>query len=112
MTLIELLDKDDDEKSFGIFVSALISDLHKSPNEWQNITVETFLESALAWAESSNFGNTQGLKDVTPWKKFASFLYKFSGVIPFLKGIDEGICSKKFFCSGTRLNQRRFCIAM
>ena len=75
MTLIELLDKVDDEKSFSIFVGALISDFQKSPGEWQNSTIETFLESALAWAEASDFGSTQGLKDASQWKKFASFLY-------------------------------------
>ena len=33
------------------------------------------LEAAQAWAEDSNFGESQGLKEASPWKKFAVFLY-------------------------------------
>jgi hypothetical protein len=42
---------------------------------WENVSIESFLESAIAWAESSNFGATQGLESGNLWKKFAVFLY-------------------------------------
>ena len=45
------------------------------PGGWENVTVETFLEAAHAWAEATNFGARQGLGEASPWKKFAVFLY-------------------------------------
>ena len=41
---------------------------------WENSTMEDFLESATAWAESTNFGENQGLSG-NPWRQFAAFLY-------------------------------------
>jgi hypothetical protein len=41
---------------------------------WQNVTIESFLGAAIAWAEDSRFGASQGLKPDNPWKKFAVFL--------------------------------------
>jgi hypothetical protein len=42
---------------------------------WENVTIESFLEAACAWAEDTNFGAAQALSDASPWKKFAVFLY-------------------------------------
>jgi hypothetical protein len=75
-----------DEKSFLVFVSALTDDRrlanavdegpYDSPRGWQNDTIESFFESAVAWAQASNFGRTQGLTDeANPWQRFAVFLY-------------------------------------
>ena len=75
-----------DEKSFLVFVSALVDDRrlataatsgpYDSPRGWENDTIETFFESALAWAQASNFGRTQGLTDeANPWQRLAIFLY-------------------------------------
>lgn len=44
-------------------------------NGWQNVTIEAFLSAASAWAESTNFGITQGIAPSNPWKQFAVFLY-------------------------------------
>lgn len=44
-------------------------------NGWQNLTIEDFLEAAIAWAESTEFGKAQGLSPDNPWKQFAAFLY-------------------------------------
>lgn len=44
-------------------------------NGWQNATIEAFLSAASAWAESTNFGLTQGIAPSNPWKQFAVFLY-------------------------------------
>jgi hypothetical protein len=47
-----------------------------APRSWQNDTIEHFLESALAWAQDSNFGRSQGLsEDVNAWRRFAVFLF-------------------------------------
>ena len=75
-----------DEKSFLTFVAELAEDRRQAnridegpygaPRGWQNDTIENFLEAALAWAEASNFGRTQGLSDETnTWRRLAVFLY-------------------------------------
>ena len=40
----------------------------------ENTTIESFLESAAAWARDSQFGQTQGLGTANPWRMFATFL--------------------------------------
>ena len=85
----ELADAVTDELSFLRFVKALTADRQdevekervspSSPygpgaNGWENHTIEDFLESATAWAESTGFGQGQGLPD-NPWRRFAAFLY-------------------------------------
>lgn len=91
MELITCLDNVIDEKSFLEFVKALQADKEnedrkekKNPsgayssghNGWENSTISDFLESAVAWAEDTNFGEKQdsSSKD-NPWKRFAVFLY-------------------------------------
>ena len=78
-----------DEESFLAFVRALEADrrlaakgepddLHGygAARGWQNSTIEQFLESALAWAEDSRFGRSQGLADdASTWQRLAVFLY-------------------------------------
>jgi hypothetical protein len=75
-----------DESTFVAFARALLEDRrlasavedgrYGAPRGWQNDTVEDFLGGALAWAEDSNFGRTQGLTDeANPWTRLAVFLY-------------------------------------
>ena len=75
-----------DETSFLAFVAELARDKVRAskmnavesdaPRGWQNQTIAAFLESAVAWAEDSNFGRRQGLPDdASPWRRFAVFLY-------------------------------------
>ena len=90
MDVSELLDGVKDIESFLVFARALAADRaasaaqektnRSSPygsdaNGWENTTIESFLESAIAWAEASDFGLTQGLSQSNPWKQFAVFLY-------------------------------------
>lgn len=90
MELHEQLEAVNDEQSFLAFVKALQLDrvtavaeesrVPPSPygqdaGSWENVSIESFLESALAWAEASDFGANQGLASTNPWKKFAVFLY-------------------------------------
>lgn len=78
------------EASFLAFVKALAADrrsdtsAERSANPspygpsaagWENQTIEHFLEAAVAWAEATNMGKSQGLAESNPWKRFAIFLY-------------------------------------
>jgi hypothetical protein len=47
----------------------------RGSNGWENVTIEAFLEGAIAWAEATDFGLTQGLSPENPWRRFADFLY-------------------------------------
>jgi len=90
MDVSKLLEDVKDIESFLVFARALAADRtasvaqeKKNPsspyganaNGWENTTIESFLESAIAWAEDSDFGVTQGLSLSNPWKQFAVFLY-------------------------------------
>jgi len=74
-----------DRESFFAFVAALAADRRASvaaeavmPSSpygpdaggWENITIESFLEAALAWADSG-----RGLPAAPTWRGFAEFLY-------------------------------------
>lgn len=89
MTLEDYLEQVVDQESFLVFARALRDDKEdemqkewakpSNPyshgwNGWQNATIEGFLESAVAWAEDSDFGSKIEPTD-NPWKKFALFLY-------------------------------------
>lgn len=78
MDLQTLLHQVHDDQTFLRFARALMADKTAHPSdrtEWQNDTVEEFLESAIAWAEDSDFGIGQGLQPSNPWQQFAVFLY-------------------------------------
>ena len=89
-SLNDLLGKVDSEQSLLAFVAALVEDRvravqtekeHPSSRYgpdaggWENTSIERFLEAASAWAESTNFGSTQGHGSDNPWKRFARFLH-------------------------------------
>lgn len=88
--LIDKLEGINDRESFFGFVQALIDDREdevrkekllssnqygSGHNGWENDTIEGFLESALAWAKTTNMGESQGLSEEASWKAFAEFLY-------------------------------------
>ena len=79
-----------DLKSFFEFVRALIRDRQDavaaerkssaSPygpdaGGWENVTIEQYLAAALAWAEDTSMGATQGITEPESWHAFATFLY-------------------------------------
>jgi hypothetical protein len=86
MTLYESLKLVNDRESFFAFIEALIGDridaagqeieksgnLYAEPvNDWQNTTIESFFEAALAWAQAM-----PGQLDEAPsWQSLAHFLY-------------------------------------
>jgi hypothetical protein len=81
-----LLEQVDGPESFLKFVDALVADRiasrgdssatgHGATAAWENTTIESFLDSAAAWARDSQLGQTQGLGTANPWRLFATFLY-------------------------------------
>jgi hypothetical protein len=90
MDMASLLELVVDQPTFLAFVRALQADRaaalemerrsRASPfgpdaGGWENVTIESFLECAIAWADDSQFGASQGLSSASPWKQFAVFLY-------------------------------------
>lgn len=86
MSLDELLEQVEGPESFLAFVRALLADREgeagqpvdpfgRGVNGWENHSIEGFLEAALAWAETTNLGASQGLAAESPWKRCATFLY-------------------------------------
>jgi hypothetical protein len=75
MRLQEQLEAVTDEATFLAFVQALANDRRSDGKTWGNDSIENFLEAAGSWADDSGFGAKQGLSAVSPWKKFAVFLY-------------------------------------
>lgn len=84
--LHEILDEVKDEKSFLEFAKSLMKDreLHEGKpvddvgfvGDWANNDIAGFLESAIAWAEDSDFGIRQDSElETNKWKQFAVFLY-------------------------------------
>jgi hypothetical protein len=84
--LKDKLDNVVDRESFLGFVRALVADrIEKAKDEakypyggqeggWENSTIESYLEAALAWAVDSRHLPT-GLARTPSWQAFATFLY-------------------------------------
>jgi hypothetical protein len=90
LELTDTLRSVNDAQTFLRFVQALIDDRKNEvqkattqssspygpgPNGWENGTIETFLEAAMAWAKDSGFAEAQTIADKNPWREFAQFLY-------------------------------------
>lgn len=78
--LFELVDEVQDEISFLNFIKELYLDRcdyneGKVVDEWQNHTIECFLECAHAWGESSINGLKYYDKPDNPWRRCAQILY-------------------------------------
>ena len=82
----EALERVVDEATFLHFVDALAANRRadasgevdssgRSPGGWENHTIEAFLGAASRWARDSGMGESQGLDEASPWKRFAVFLY-------------------------------------
>ena len=87
--LITRLEAVTDANSFLAFVRALVADRESAVQReraqpssgwgpdaggWENTKIETYLEAAAAWAESTDFGVSQGLNANNLWRRFAQFL--------------------------------------
>ena len=90
MELYQALETVNDEISFLHFARLLMADridevqkernnptppFGRGANGWENGSIEQFLGGAIAWAESTDFGFSQGLSKQNPWRRFADFLY-------------------------------------
>ena len=90
MRLHDTLDSVSDAQSFLVFARQLALDRvqatsleAENPSNphgpdaggWENTTIERFLEAAIAWAEATDLGLTQGMPADNQWKRFATFLY-------------------------------------
>ncbi|BFH69878.1 hypothetical protein J27TS7_26190 [Paenibacillus dendritiformis] len=73
--LFELADEVTDEKSFLHFMSELRKDRVNHREEWENESIEAFLEAASEWGLASNDGLPYYNKPHNPWKRCAQILY-------------------------------------
>ena len=79
-----------DAKSLLAFICALVADRESAVQRekeqpsspygpdaggWENVRIESYLEAATRWAESTDFGVSQGLNPDNLWSRFAHFLY-------------------------------------
>ncbi|MRN56929.1 DUF7660 family protein [Paenibacillus monticola] len=74
-TLFELVDEVTDESSFLNFINELRKDREKEEEEWENSTIETFLEAAFEWGTVSVKGLQYYEKPENPWKRCAQIIY-------------------------------------
>ena len=74
------LDKVKTRDDFIAFIKNLLRNLQEHPEEWQNISLEDYLESVAAWVEDMsdiyyrNIGKPIPKKHLT-WKYLAEVLY-------------------------------------
>ncbi|QIL90507.1 hypothetical protein GNX18_12625 [Microbulbifer sp. SH-1] len=88
--LFSLAEKVHDEETFVEFLRELMRDREKeialeieSPSSpygagalgWQNITIEGFLESAIAWSEGTNHPSEHYKKPGNPWARAAQIIH-------------------------------------
>ncbi|WFD11937.1 DUF7660 family protein [Tepidibacter hydrothermalis] len=79
-TLFELLSEVEDEDTFIDFIEALTKDrinsrYNKTNDEWQNNTIEDFLDSACSWGKCSKNGLEFYKKPNNQWKRCAQIIY-------------------------------------
>ena len=84
--LHEILEEVKDKETFFYFAKALMEDRKQHEgqranevgfaSDWANNDIWSFLEGAISWAESTDFGITQNpYLENNLWKQFATFLY-------------------------------------
>ncbi len=88
--LFTITEKVHDEETFLEFLRVLMKDRErevalekKNPSSpygagalgWENITIEDYLESAIAWAEDSEEPNESYTKPENPWKRVAQIFH-------------------------------------
>jgi hypothetical protein len=69
MNLVEKLEHVSDHETFLEFVRALIEDYKNNELEWENGSIDAFLEAAVSWSADS-----RKVADLS-WKTLAEFLY-------------------------------------
>ncbi|WP_429844548.1 DUF7660 family protein [Brevibacillus sp. FIR094] len=73
MNLFEKCNKVDSKDDLIQFIKVLRHDLQDNPDEWENLSLDHFLESIEAWMEDTK---DRGYLPVQPeWKSLAAILY-------------------------------------
>jgi len=70
MNLSEMADRVASKDQLAAFVHALANDLHSHPEEWENATLETYLEALSVWLEVKGEPPPQSPR----WKDIANML--------------------------------------
>ncbi len=76
--LIDRLENVKTRKDLSEFVSALLKDLENNNTEWENASLDDFLEAMSGWIEDMDgYYKNQGkpFSEDQPWKIFAEILY-------------------------------------
>jgi len=88
--IFDLCEKVHDEETFLQFLTALMKDREReielekenpsSPYDagalgWQNITIEGFLESSIAWANDTDINTENDPKAQNPWARAAQIIH-------------------------------------
>ena len=71
--MFNLASRVQDEKSFLAFLDALAAD-RRSDSEWENGTIEAFLDAASAWGEVTSGRDSASKKNENPWQRCAQIL--------------------------------------
>jgi len=74
-TLFDVVNEVTDEKSFLDFIKELRNDRINNEDEWENDSIEAFLESANEWGKTSINGLQFYNKPDNPWKRCAQIIY-------------------------------------
>lgn len=73
--LFELVNEVEDEVTFLAFLQHLAKDRKDFADEWQNDSIESFLEAATEWGQESVDGLVHYKKPDNPWKRCAQIMY-------------------------------------
>jgi len=73
MTLFEKCKNVESKDDLIQFIKDLRHDLQVNPHEWENLTLEAFLEAMEAWLEDSK--DAGFLPEQPEWKSLAAILY-------------------------------------
>ncbi|MGF9697959.1 MULTISPECIES: DUF7660 family protein [Paenibacillus] len=74
-TLFELVNEVESEATFMDFLLELSKDREEQTDEWQNDSIESFLEAAARWGQDSVDGLRHYEKSDNPWERCAQILY-------------------------------------
>lgn len=77
MDLKKKVDAVTSRDDFAAFVDALRNDLNMHPDDWENPTLDRFLEALCAWVRDSGGyyqGNNLPAREPPSWKNFAEMM--------------------------------------
>jgi hypothetical protein len=75
--ITEIVENINNKNDFVRFIELLVNDLKTNPEEWENSTLESFLEAMAAWTDDMEgyYRNTnQPIPNNINWKVFAKIL--------------------------------------